>query len=97
MRGELRLDLIPYRRCEQLGKPVLTRATPKGGMQATGDGGYAVCADMVLPLSQRLFLGTQLPVPHKPEAYLQSIYGDFSKVEFTYMDQAAVHNRTPSS
>ena len=93
MRGEICLDLVVYRRAFSYGKPVVERRIHKGEMPATESGWHGVPEDLVLPTSTVSFLGSNFSCPNRPEAYLRVLYGDFRKVEYTYVDSAAARTR----
>ena len=93
MRGEIRLDLVAFRRAVSHGQPVLERRLPKGAMPLTESSGYGVPREIVLPTSTINFLGGNFACPNKPESYLRVLYGDFKEVEYTYVDAAAAQTR----
>ncbi len=93
MRGDIRLDLFAYRHAMSHGQSMLERRLPKGAMPLTETGGYGVAREIVLPTSTIDFLGGNIACPNKPEAYLRVLYGDFKKVEYTYVDAAAAETR----
>ena len=39
------------------------------------------------------FLGSEIPCPSQPEAFLRTVYGDFQTVELTYVDKTAAKIR----
>jgi hypothetical protein len=47
----------------------------------------------VVPTSTIAFEGVEVSCPKDPDAYLRILYGDFEKVEYTYVDPAASQNR----
>ena len=55
-------------------------------MPATESGGYGVPQEIVLPTSTVPFLGRDVACPNRTEAYLRVLYGDFRKIEYTYVD-----------
>ena len=55
-------------------------------MPATESGGYGVPQEIVLPTSTVPFLGGEIACPNQAEAYLRILYGDFKKIEYTYVD-----------
>ena len=93
MRGEIRLDLVPFRQAVDHGRSVLERRLPKGAMPLTESGAYGVAREIVLPTSTIDFLGGNVACPNKPESYLRVLYGDFKAVEYTYVDAAAADTR----
>jgi hypothetical protein len=93
LRGEIRVDIALYQRAISQGKPVLERRSHKGGMPATDSGGYGLPEELVLPTATINFLGGEFACPIESDAYLRVLYGDFEKVEYTYVDAAAAENR----
>lgn len=93
MPGEIRADIAVYRHATSHGKAVLERRSHKGAMRQTESGGYGVPQGMVLPTSTIGFLGGKFGCPSQSVSYLNELYGDFSKVEYTYVDAAAAHTR----
>jgi len=93
MRGEIRLDLVAFRRAVSHGRSVLERRLPKGAMPLTESSGYGVPREIVLPTSTINFLGGDFACPNKPESYLRVLYGDFKEVQYTYVDAAAAQTR----
>jgi len=49
MRGEIRLDLVAYRRSESQGRVVVERHFKKGALPMTDSGWYGLAEDIVLP------------------------------------------------
>ncbi len=93
MRGEIRLDLFVYREANSHGLAVLERRYYKASMPVTESGGYGMARDIVLPTSTITFLGDEYACPGRPEAYLEQLYGDFQKVEYSYVEGSAARNR----
>jgi hypothetical protein len=93
MRGEIRADLAIYRRVTSHGEELLERRGHKGAMPATESGGYGVSPEIVLPTASVSFLGRDFACPKQSEAYLRLLYGDFKKVEYTYVEAAAAKAR----
>ena len=93
MRGDIRLDIAVYEHTVSYGKPVLERKFCKGAMPLTEFGGYGVAREIVLPTSTIAFLGRDISCPNKPSEYLHSLYGDFAKVDYTYVDITAAETR----
>ena len=85
LRGEIRADIIIYRRAVSHGEVVLERRSQKGAMPATESGGYGVPLGIVLPTSRMPFLGRDIACPNQAGAYLRILYGDFKKIEYTYV------------
>jgi len=104
LRGEIRTDIAIYRRAISYGQPVVERRSHKGAMSITESGGYGIPQDVVLPTSTVHFLGGDIACPNQSETYLRLLYGDFWKVEYTYVDAGPAQARahigaagTPSS
>jgi hypothetical protein len=95
LRGEIRVDLAVYRSAMSHGDAVLERRSHKGAMPGTESGGYGVLREIVLPTSTISFVGADISCPNQSDAYLRVLYGDYEKVEYTYVDPAAVQNRLP--
>jgi len=93
MRGEIRVDLAVYRRAISYGKAVVERRTYKGEIPVTESGWYGVSQDLVLPTATVPFLGDDFPCPRQPRKYLRALYGDFDKVEYSYVDAVAARHR----
>ena len=93
LRGEIRADIIIYRRAISYGETVLERRSHKGAMPATESGGYGVPLEIVLPTSTVPFLGGKFACPNQSEAYLRMLYGDYSKVDYTYVDSGPANAR----
>jgi len=68
LRGEIRVDVVAYRRAISHGEPVLERRTHKGAMPATEAGGYGVPPGIVLPTSKVRFLGGDFACPSQRRA-----------------------------
>ena len=93
LRGEIRTDIAIYRRAISHDKPVLERQIYKGAMPATENGGYGIPEDIVLPTSTVSFLGGDIACPNQAQTYLRLLYGDFRKVEYTYVDTGPAQAR----
>ena len=94
LRGEIRLDLVAYRSAVSHGEPVLKRRGPKGDMPRTEDGAYGIARDLVLPTSTISFLGRDAACPSHSKDYLQTLYGDFQRVSYAYVDAAPAAARS---
>jgi len=55
-------------------------------MPATESGGYGVPREIILPTSTVPFFNEEFSCPNQPEAYLHLLYGNFRKIEYTYVD-----------
>lgn len=95
LRGEIRVDLAVYRPAMSHGDAVLERRSHKGAMPVTESCGYGIPRGIVLPTSTISFVGADIACPNDSDAYLRVLYGDYEKVEYTYVDPAAVQNRLP--
>jgi hypothetical protein len=93
MRGEIRLDLVTYRHAMSGGQSVLERQLLKGAMPLTESGWHGVPKEIVLPTSTINFLGDDISSPNQSEAFLRILYGDFEKIELTYVDAGAAKAR----
>ena len=85
-RGEIRADIAIYRQATSHGEAVLERRRHKGAIPATESGAYGVPQEIILPTSTVPFLGGDFACPNQPEAYLHMLYGDFRKIEYTFVD-----------
>jgi len=95
LRGEIRADVAVYRKAISHGRAVIERRTHKGAMPTTELGGFGVPLEVVLPTSTAPFLGRDFACPNQAEAYLGMLYGDFRKIEYTYVDAAPAGARAP--
>jgi len=93
MRGEVRLDLVTYRHAMSDGQSVLERRLLKGAMPVTESGWHGVPKEIILPTSTINFLGGDISCPNQSEAFLRILYGDFHKIELTYVDVDAAKAR----
>ena len=93
MRGEVRLDLVTYRHAMSDGQSVLERRLLKGAMPVTESGWHGVPKEIILPTSTINFLGDDISCPNQSEAFLRILYGDFHKIELTYVDVDAAKAR----
>ena len=93
MRGDIRLDLVGFRRAVSHAQPVLERPIPKGAMPLTESKWYGLSEEIILPTSTIRFLGNDIACPNQAEAYLRIVYGDFKAVELTYLDTSAAETR----
>jgi hypothetical protein len=92
-RGEIRLDLVPYRQAMSHGRAVLERLFSKGAMPLTESRWFGVPEEIVLPTSTVRFLGEDIACPNQPEEYLRIIYGEFEEIKLTYVAAAAAETR----
>ena len=96
LRGEIRVDIAVYRPAMSHGDAVLERRSHKGDMPTTESGGFGVLREIVLPTSTISFTGADISCPNKTDTYLRVLYGNYEKIEYTYVDPAAVQNRQPT-
>jgi len=94
LRGEIRTDITIYRQAISCGEAVLERRSQKGAMPLTESGWYGVPREIILPTSTIHFLGDDVACPNHAETYLQTLYGDFKKVAYTYVDTEAAKTRS---
>jgi len=93
LRGEIRTDITIYRQAISCGEAVLERRSQKGAMPLTESGWYGVPREIVLPTSTIRFLGDDIACPKHAETYLHTLYGDFEKITYTYVDTEAAKIR----
>lgn len=93
MRGEIRLDLVAYRHAKSGGQSVLERQLLKGAMPVMESGWHGVAEEIILPTSTINFLGDDISCPNQSDAFLHILYGEFQKVELTYVDVDAAKAR----
>lgn len=93
MRGEIRLDLVAYRHAKSSGQPVLERQLLKGAMPVMESGWHGVPEEIILPTSTINFLGDDISCPNQSDAFLRILYGEFQKIELTYVDADAAKAR----
>lgn len=94
LRGEIRTDIAVYRQAISHGEAVLERRSRKAAMAVTESGAYGVPEKIVLPTSTTPFLGSHFACPNQAEAYLHLLYGDFKKIEYTYVEAGAAETRS---
>jgi len=92
-RGEIRVDLIGYRVVESYGQKVMERSLFKGIMPQTESGGYGVPVDMIMPTSEIELFGKMVSCPRDSDAYLRAMYGNYTEVEYTYVDNQVACSR----
>lgn len=93
MRGEIRLDLVTFRHATSGARSVLERQNLKGAMPVMESGWHGVPKEIILPTSTINFLGDDISCPNQPDAFLRILYGDFEKIELTYVDVDAARAR----
>ena len=92
-RGDLRVDISTYRQGVSEGNPVLERFTSKAGMPLMKNGKYGVPRDLILPTTNILLFDKTMPCPQNFDAYLRLLYGEYSKIEYTYIKPEAAEKR----
>ncbi len=92
-RGEIRVDLIGNRVAESYGQKVMERPLLKGAMPKTERGRYGVPMDMIMPTSETELLGKMVSCPRNSDAYLRTLYGNYTEVEYTYVDNQVACSR----
>jgi len=93
MRGEIRIDLIGYRLSRSNGNNVVDRFTSKGLLQKNRKGKFEMPSELVLPLSEISFAGRKVSCPAKPGDYLEAMYGNYTEVEYTWIEAVAANAR----
>ena len=96
MRGEIRLDLVAYRRALSFGQTVVERCTKKGALPITESGWYGLAEEIVLPTSTIRFLGNDIPCPNQPQLHLKTLYRDYQTIEYMYVSSEAAEKRRPA-
>ncbi len=92
-RGEIKVDLIGNRVVKSYGQKVMERPLLKGAMPQTESGGYGVPVEMIMPPSEIELLGKMVSCPRDSEAYLRTLYGNYTEVDYTYVDNEVAHSR----
>ena len=93
MRGEIRLDLVAYRRAVSQGQAIVERNSKKGVLSKTDSGWYGLAEEIVLPTSTIRFLGNDISCPNQPKKYLQNLYRNYQTIEYTYVSYEAAETR----
>lgn len=93
MRGEIRIDLMGYRLSRSNGNNVVERCTKKGLLQKNRKGKFEIPLELVLPLSVISFAGGKVSCPAKPGDYLEAMYGNYTDVEYTWIEEDAANAR----
>ena len=93
MRGEIRLDLVAYRRAVNQGQAIVERNSKKGVLPKTDSGWYGLAEEIVFPITTIRFLGNDIPCPNKPQTYLQTLYQDYETIEYLYVSSEAAETR----
>jgi len=92
-RGEVKVDLIGNRVVKSYGQKVMERPLLKGEMSQTENGRYGVPVEMILPTSEIELLGKMVSCPRDSDAYLRTVYGNYTEVDYTYVDNEVAHSR----
>jgi len=92
-RGEIRVDLVGNRVVKSYGQKVMERPLLKGAMPQTERGGYGVPVEMIMPTSEIELLGKMVSCPRDSDAYLRTLYGNYTEVEYTYVDDQVAYSR----
>ncbi len=94
LRGELHVDLIGYREgWNHQGRRIIDRCAPKGVLRRNRNGRFEIPYDQTLPLATIPFLGKMAPCPCKPAEFLQTMYGDYTRVDYTWLSEEAADGR----
>ncbi len=92
-RGEIRVDLVGNRVVKSYGQKVMERSLLKGAMPQTESGRYGVPVEMIMPTSEIELLGKMVSCPRDSDAYLRTLYGNYTEVDYTYVDDEVAHIR----
>ncbi len=92
-RGEVKVDLIGNRVVDSHGQKVMERPMLKGTMPQTESGRYGVPVEMMIPTSERELMGKMVSCPRDSDAYLQTVYGNYMEVDYTFVDNEVAHSR----
>ena len=92
-RGEIRVDLVGNRVVKSYDQKVMERILFKGAMPQTESGRYGVPVEMIMPMNEIELLGKMVSCPRDSDAYLQILYGNYTEVDYTYVDNEVAHFR----
>ncbi len=92
-RGEIRVDLVGNRVVKSYGQKVMERSLFKGAMPQTESGRYGVPVEMIMPTGEIELLGKMVSCPRDSDAYLRTVYGNYTEVEYTYVDNQVARSR----
>lgn len=92
-RGEIRVDLVCFQMSKSNGRKVIERHSSKGTMPQTESGHYGVPLEMIIPTGTIELEGKKISCPRDSDAFLRAMYGDYNKVEYTYVDDQAISSR----
>ena len=93
MRGEIRIDMHGYRVSRSSGNNVVERFTSKGLLQKNRKGKFEMPLELVLPLSVISFAGRKVSCPAKSGDYLEAMYGNYTEVEYTWIENDSANVR----
>jgi hypothetical protein len=93
MRGEIRIDMHGYRVSLSNGNKVVERFTSKGLLQKNRKGKFEMPLELVLPLSVISFAGRKVSCPAKSGDYLEAMYGNYTEVEYTWIEKDVANAR----
>ena len=94
LRGGLNVDLIGYSEgWNHQGRRIVDRYSSKGVLQRNRNGRFEIPYDQALPLATIPFLGKMVPCPCKPAEFLRTMYGDYTRVDYTWLSEEAVDGR----
>ncbi len=92
-RSEIRVDLVGNRVVKSYGQKVMERSLLKGAMSQTESGRYGVPVEMIMPTREIELLGKMVSCPRDSDAYLRTLYGNYTEVDYTYVDKEVAHTR----
>lgn len=92
-RGEIKVDLIGNRVVDSAGQKMMERPLLKGGMPQLASGRYGVPVEMMMPTGEIELMGKMVSCPRDSHAYLQTLYGNYLDVDYTYVDNEAAQSR----
>jgi phosphorylcholine metabolism protein LicD len=92
-RGEIKVDLIGNRVVDSYGQKVMERPLLKGAMPQVESGRYGVPVEMIMSTSEIELMGKMVSCPRDSDAYLQTLYGNYMEVDYTYVNNEVAHSR----
>jgi hypothetical protein len=92
-RGEVKVDLIGNRVVNSYGQKVIERPLFKGAMPQTENGYYGVPVELMIPTSEIELFGQMVSCPRDSDAYLRTVYGNYTEVDYTYIDSEVATSR----
>jgi len=72
---------------------VMERVLLKGAMPQTENGRYGVPLEMIMPTSEIELYGKMVSSPGDSNAYLRTVYGNYTEVDYTYIDNDVAYTR----